>query len=384
MHPEQPWADQESARQAIATTLANSVRALAAPPHLAVLGGRDPRTTRRWESACRLAGVDFDRIDLTRADWLDRLLLRPYDCLLIRPESKLSLLKQLFDERLGILDSIGFALYPTCLETALYENKRLLSYWLKAHEVPHPVTHVFYTRQEALEHARDCKLPVVGKSNIGAAGSGVTLLRTRSAVEGYVRTAFSLRGLRRRFGPNLNQGALASRGGRLLRAPSSLARKLRSYLAVRDDVQRGYVILQEYVPHTYEWRVVRIGDSYFAHKKLVRGGTASGSKLKEYGAPPLRLLDFVRELCERHGLLSQAVDLFETPDGRFLVNELQTMFGQSDPHQMLIDGVPGRYRPNPTGWSFEAGEFNTNECFDLRLLDVLERLRVSPQPVQVR
>jgi hypothetical protein len=373
----------EPLRQPMAAALATAVAALPDEPLLAVLGGSDPATTHRWESACALAGVRCDRIDLTRADWLERIRGRPYDCLLVRPQSALSLIKQLFDERISVLDSLGLSLYPTRLELELYENKRLLSYWLRAHGVPHPATYVFYQREEALTHLAQCPLPVVGKSNIGAAGSGVDVLRTRSEAERYVRAAFSRQGLRRRFGPNLKQGALAARGSRLLRTPTKLLRKLKGYLAVHGDVQRGYVLLQDYVPHAFEWRAVKIGDSYFAHKKMVHQGMASGSKLKDYGAPPLALLDFVRELCERHRLTSQAVDLFETPQGGYLVNELQTSFGQSDPHQMLIDGVPGRYRYGRGVWVFEPGAFNTNESFDLRLLDVLERLAARHEPVEV-
>jgi len=46
---------------------------------------------------------------------------------------------------------------------------------------------------------------------------------------------------------------------------------------------------------------------------------------------------------------------------------MQCIFGQSDPCQMLIDGKAGRYFRNNGHWIFEAGNFNQNESFNLRV-----------------
>ena len=43
---------------------------------------------------------------------------------------------------------------------------------------------------------------------------------------------------------------------------------------------------------------LRIGDSYFAHKKIVINKKASGSLEKEYVIPPIELLNFV--VHDRH------------------------------------------------------------------------------------
>ena len=60
-----------------------------------------------------------------------------------------------------------------------------------------------------------------------------------------------------------------------------------------------------------------------------------------------------------------------------LINEMQCIFGQSDPYQMLVGGVAGRYIYQDNQWKFEAGDFNTNESFDLRLQSIILRLKVS-------
>ena len=69
-----------------------------------------------------------------------------------------------------------------------------------------------------------------------------------------------------------------------------------------------------------------------------------------------------------------AVDLFETKSGNYLVNEMQCIFGQSDPYQMLVDNKPGRYIYKDR-WIFEEGDFASNECYDLRLEYILQRFQ---------
>jgi len=88
-------------------------------------------------------------------------------------------------------------------------------------------------------------------------------------------------------------------------------------------------------------------------------------------------LYFVRDLTDRAGFYSQAVDLFEPSEGQYLVNEMQCIFGQSDPHQMLADDRPGRYVFRDSRWSFEEGNFNTNESYDLRVNWIIEQLNHS-------
>ena len=136
--------------------------------------------------------------------------------------------------------------------------------------------------------------------------------------------------------------------------PRELRLKILSYRNERSETQQDFILLQEYIPHTFEWRCVRIGDSFFAHKKLVRHEKASGSLLKGYDQPPVDLLDFIRQITDLRNFQSQAVDIFVAENGAYLVNEMQCIFGQSDPHQMLINGQPGRYVFDSGQWIFEA------------------------------
>ncbi len=81
-----------------------------------------------------------------------------------------------------------------------------------------------------------------------------------------------------------------------------------------------------------------------------------------------------RNLCDKF-------DVFETEGGQFLVNEMQCIFGQSDPYQMLVDGEPGRYVERNGQWEFEAGDFNRLESFLLRLDHFIEILMTQKETI---
>jgi glutathione synthase/RimK-type ligase-like ATP-grasp enzyme len=322
-----------------------------------------------WVKACEeyRSDIDYRIVNLTASDWLEEIQKETFDILLAKPGGLTAPFKQLYDERIYILAYIlGYKIFPSPLEIFIYENKRFLSYWLKANNIPHPATDVFYDRNEAINYTEGCKYPIVAKTNIGASGSGVQMINTKREALGYIKETFSGKGTPQRSGPNLESGGLLKRGVHYMFHPSDISGKLNIYKTKSENLQKGFVLFQEHIPHNFEWRVVRIGESYFAHKKLKRGAKASGALLKVYDNPPLELLSFVKGITERHGFFSLAIDIFESERG-YLVNEMQCIFGQSDTYQMLVDGIPGRYRYINDKWTFEKGNFTRNACYNLRV-----------------
>lgn len=342
-----------------------------------ILGNETTTDSEGWVLACeaRKSDIEYSLIDLTADFWLDKIMSQSFDILLAKPTGLSSLFKQLYDERIYILSKVlHYPIFPSAEEIFLYENKRFLSYWLKANKFPHPETHVFYRKDEALKYLTNSSYPLVAKTNLGASGSGVTFLNDKLIAQKYLFAAFSKRGASKRWGPNLIKGNLIKRGLHYLIEPRDISKKLTIYQTRKRDIQRGFIIIQEYIPHEYEWRVVRIGDSYFAHKKLKIRGKASGSLLKGYTDPPLSILDFVKNITDKFNLFSQAIDIFELCPESYLINEMQCIFGQSDPFQMLVNQKPGRYFHDDSKWIFEEGDFNSNQCFDLRLDYVIKRV----------
>lgn len=323
----------------------------------------------QWIKACenRRDVLTYRVVNITADHWYEQLTIEPYDILLTKPSGLISRYKQLYDERARLIaNELKKEMFPTYSEILLHENKRYLSDWLKVNNIPHPETHVFYDKSEALLWTEKCAYPIVAKSSIGASGSGVMIIRSKKRALDYIHRSFSKKGAHKRWGPNLRKGNLVLRAINACNDMSYLKRRLLLYTTRKNDRQEGYVLFQKYIPHEFEWRVVRIGESYFAHKKVKLGDKASGSLLKQYDNPPLDILDFVRMITDTFGLFSQAVDIFESDNG-YLVNEMQCIFGQSDPYQMLVNGRPGRYFRRNDEWIFEVGDFNTNECYDLRL-----------------
>lgn len=352
---------------------------------LAILQNEVENDHALWVRACqeRQDLIGWSVVDITRADWLTGVDWSHFDGVLATPPAFTMPFKVLFDERINILHTaFGLPVYPSLNEILVYENKKYLSYWLQAHQIPHPTTWVFYHEKEALDFLATAKIPVVGKTNIGASGRGISILKSKAEAIEYVKNTFSGKGVARDLTPKWRRKGFVKRVMKKLLRPSELRAKLQQYQSQRADVQKDFVIFQEFIPHSFEWRCVRIGDSFFAHKKIVKGEKASGSLIKGYDNPPLSLMDFLREVTEPYHFWSQAVDIFETQDGEYLVNEMQCIFGQSDPYQMLVDGEPGRYVYADGEWIFEAGDFNRHESFLLRVDHFIDILTKQPKRLQ--
>lgn len=294
--------------------------------------------------ACLELGVPFRVLDLARSDWLDQVERAGCEVLLVWPDAFLSVWNRMIKERLWVLEEeLGYAAVPSSREIWMYEDKRRMVYWLQARQIPHPRTWIFYDPAEAEDFALRCELPVVFKLNFGAAATGVWIVRSRRELVRRVRRAF--------------RRGCVGRG------------------MDRRDREWGAVLLQEYLPGVKEWRLVRIGDSYFGHPKGRRGEFHSGSGVALWDVPAPRHLDFLHRVTEAGGFRSMDVDVFETPDGRLLVNELQAVFGASVAvDQLRVDGRPGRFVRRGEGrWEFEAGDFARNACANERVRDALAR-----------
>lgn len=333
-----------------------------------ILRNEDPISSKKWEIACQKADIKYKILDLTSFKWLEEIGDNNFDFFLTRPSGSLTHFKTMYDERLYAISKVlKYYTYPSYEECYIYENKKLLNYFLKANNIPHPSTFIFYSRNEALDFIKSYQFPLVAKTSIGASGSGVAILRNAYQTSKYIEKAFSPKGIKRRFGPNRAIGAPGKWFSKTLRNPNYLIYKVKQYLSMYSHSERDFVIFQEYVPHDYEWRIVKIGDSYFGHQKVKKGDKASGTKGIDYVDPPETLLNFVKLLCDNHGFNFMAIDLFEDVKGGYLVNELQTIFGHVQDYILEVNGKPGRYLHIGNQWVFEEGDFNTNESYDLRL-----------------
>lgn len=303
-------------------------------------------THRHYVNACTELKVKYKVLDVTGPDWQEVIRQSGCDIFLVVPSVSFSTWKQMYDERVRtIAEDLRYPIFPDYSALWMWESKRRMHYWLAANKVSHPETWVFYDRPQALQFADTAKLPIVFKSNMGSGASGVMIFKERGPLRKHINRCFRKGYTNYRRGPH--------------------------------DKEFGNVLFQEYLPDVKEWRVVRIGRSYFGFEKLRSGSFHSGSHMRAYSMPPAELLDFAKDVFERGGFNSLSLDIFVSGDGRFYVNELQTYFGIVDNHEMcVVDDVPGRvvYDQEGRRWRFEPGSFCQNYLYNQRVLCVLEML----------
>ena len=317
-----------------------------------------------YVKACEDLGVPYEVVDIIGSNWIDNIRRSNCAGFLVRPSPRYDVWKRMFDERLYfVVNNLNKLIYPTYDELFMYENKRIMAYWLELNGIPHAKTHVFYDCDEALKFLETTAYPLVFKTHIGATATGVEILKTQTQARRLIKRVF-------RFG--YGRKIRVSLKG-LLKHKIMLPGLSPSYYF---DREYKTVLLQQFIPTVAEWRMIRIGDSYFGHQKLKKGQFHSGTGLVGWVRPPDQLLNFVKHVCDTGQFTSMCLDIFEDEQNRYYVNELQSVFGSYNPSQMYVDGKPGRFLYTPNGqWRFEEGLFCQNGSCNLRVQHLLQLLQ---------
>ncbi|WP_378002582.1 hypothetical protein [Aeromonas dhakensis] len=309
------------------------------------------------KSACVENDVDFIEIDIMSPDWMSECK-EDIDGYLIRPPCTYQEHKSIFDERVFFLNEVlGKPIYPSFKELYTYENKRNMHLFLSGHDIPHAKTKVYMRRIDALANLNDQVYPIVSKSNIGASGSAVQIIKNKRQ---YVRLINKVFG---RFSPEFSVGWYP------------VTKKHGIPLPRFGRAQKHYLLTQEFLNIKWEWRMIRIGDSYIGHQKLLGdNGFASGSELVGWERPSDKLLWLLHNATEKMGMRCMTLDIFETVDGEFYVNEMQAIIGAYRPYQMKVDGKPGRFVLRDGEFHFEEGIHCQNACWNPRVEDFIKML----------
>lgn len=340
---------------------------------VAILKNELDISSQWWEIACKNAKVEYVVVDLMKDCWAEDIIASKPDLCLACPSGLKAQLKTMYDEKIyWIENNFKIKVYPSFNEIYVYENKRCFAYFAKTLGIPIPETNIFYDRGDALRFIDNISYPIVAKTTIGAAGTGVKVLKSRNAAELYIKKAFTT-GIKRKSGPNLMLNSKTTLLKKIINDPAFALKKLKSYKNLNSEVQVGFVIFQEFVPHDYEWRIVKVGESYFGHKKIKIGEMASGTKKKSYDTPNTELLDFVDDICSKAGFNIVAVDVLVNHKGEYYINEMQTKWGQKFDYLMIKDNMKGRYIKKNNDWIFEEGDFCQNKSFNLKLQWIIEQ-----------
>ncbi len=309
-------------------------------------------------SACEELGVDYEVVDILSANWISNVKNSECDAFLVTSTCDVQVRKNILDERLySISHFMGKRIYPSFDDIYIHENKRNMAAWLEINGFPHTKTHVFTTKKEAKEYLKKCEYPIVSKCSFGAGASKVKIVKSKRHALRLANSFFPI--------------GKAS----FLKLGHVYWSKIKG-IAIPDfsNPQGFYMLIQEYKPIKWEWRIIKIGDSFFGHQKLLKGEFASGSDRVGWVKPPFELLNMVDDLCKKGNFSSMAMDVFETKTGEYFINEIQSMFGSYLDSQMYIDGKPGRYIKVDNTYIFEEGEFNKHASRLLRVKHLISIL----------
>lgn len=297
--------------------------------------------------ACCELKIEYEVIDILSADWLNNIQRSNCDGFFCLSNCISQEKKTIQDERYYFVSKIlQKSIYPDFLGLYIHENKRNMASWLEYFGFPIAKTTVFTNKTEAINHLNKCNYPIVVKANVGAGASKVRIVKSKNKAKRMASKCFPLFNDERFI--TLSKGLIYSNKIKGIPIPDI------------HNIQKDYFLIQEFIKDIkYEWRIIKIGNSYFGHQKLLKRGFASGSGLVGWEDPPKHLLDLVNKICERGNFLCMSVDILEAIDGQFYVNELQASFGSYNDSQMYINGVPGRYQLIDGEYIFEEGIFNT-------------------------
>lgn len=306
--------------------------------------------------SCRELGIDYRVVDITSADWLGNVM-EASDCDgFFCPSTCFSQeRKTIQDERYYFVSQIlKRPIYPDFLGLYIHENKRNMATWLEYMGLPHAKTKVFTDLKECNEYLDNCEYPIVVKANIGAQAAKVRIVESKGKAKRMAKRALNA-------------------SSRTEIKPGLFYWKKTHHPIVRwtvdlHNVQKDYFLVQEFISDVkYEWRILKVGDSYFGHQKLFKGKFASGSGLVGWVDPPKELLMMVNDLCDKSGFLCMDVDIFEDKNGKYYINELQSFFGSYLDYQMSIDGKHGRYVYKNGDFEFEEGDWNVYGSVKLKI-----------------
>ena len=314
---------------------------------------------RYYIDACEELRVRYKIIDFLSHDWIEQVQRSQCDGFLLRPPCDYQERKTIYDERMYLLNfEMNRPIYPGYKELYIYENKRNMADWLKLNGFPQVKTRVFTDKRTAMAYFNQCSYPVVFKSNVGSGSKQVLVINSKLHAKAIATKVFGL------FHPAMAVGY----------SPLAYYRKKSFPFRTVGNAQKHYLLVQDYKEIKWEWRIIRIGNSFFGHKKLLKGKFASGSGRVGWEEPPTELLGLARDLSQKGGFHSMALDVFETVDNQFCINEIQSIFGSYDDSQMYINGRPGRYVYMDGNFIFEEGRFNRHGSYLLRVEHFLEIL----------
>lgn len=308
------------------------------------LSGRMLRKPPSWLDefgrACAALGLEARTIPVDQADWMDAV--RAVDLFAWRPSMGSPSEMAEIRTKIPLIEAMGIPCFPNSLMLWLYDDKIRETFFLKAHGHPVPETFISFSEKESLEYLERAAYPLIAKTHMGAAASGVVLLRDRAEALRLTKGVFRKQTLPEKvkekyyYAPRLEKGNfLLSREYRYLNACPA------------------YTYVQEFIQSEADWRITTLGAdlvSVFVRRNRPDDFRASGSGLWERVEPqdlPVEACDLALEISRRHGFTSMAFDFMKGRAG-WVIGEISMTFALNDIYTTTL------FRRGPAGYEKQA------------------------------
>ncbi len=233
--------------------------------------------------------------------------------------------------------------YPNFSTNWHFDDKLSQKYLSEALQLPMAPSWAFFERNQALEFANTCALPVVTKLRRGAGSYNVRLATSRTECLSYVRRMFGkgyspapvpLADARNKLRVAATEGIGGLKGvlDRLKNAPRffRVVRRGRKYFGR----EKGYVYFQKFVPgNDSDVRISVVGDRAWGFRRRVRKGDfrASGSGVIDYDTSkiPMILVAKTFSATRAIGMQSACFDWLCDVDGQWYFTEVSLGFADS-------------------------------------------------------
>jgi hypothetical protein len=242
---------------------------------------------------------------------------------------------------LAIEHGMRIATFPDWSTIWHFDDKIAQTYLLDAAGVPMPPTWIFWNRTQALEFARSASYPIVLKLAGGIVSENVRLVRSEAEARFWIEQLFGS-GLTQLTGWPVPGFRLRWRR-RMGRAVRALLGRETAPLSRRIELQRGYVLFQQFQPdNAFDTRVTVIGDRAFAFRRFNRPDDfrASGSGRIDWNPDAINraAVDLAIRTARRLRAQSLAVDVLHAPDGSLVINEISYYY-----EGWAVEACPGHW-----------------------------------------
>lgn len=181
------------------------------------------------------------------------------------------------------LEHTGFKVFPDFRTAWHFDDKVAQKYLFEAINAPLVPSYVFFSKEEALDWAKQTDFPKVFKLRGGAGSQNVRLIQTQQQAIKLINRAFG-----RGFAKYDAWGSLAERWRKYRLGSYPVTEVLKGLIRLAyppeyarwGAKERGYIYFQDFIPQNdSDTRIIVIGDKAFALKRYVRDGDfrASGS-----------------------------------------------------------------------------------------------------------